>query len=246
MKIAHLSDLHLRHHLPGTAGIAERLSREMPDHLQQAVQRINAETPDLLIISGDLLDYPLEALNDPERLAQGEQDLHHIDEILAGLACHLALVHGNHDHPALVRTVFSHLPMAQTIAGHRILCFSDDEDIDHVPQRLGLSRQRFLDALADEASPPQIHVQHYVVWPQLNHDYPHTYGQGAWMRDQIVDSGRVRLVLSGHYHKGVPLFQVGQTSFAVVPAFAERPHPYWIYQIEGEEVTCSVRQLLDE
>ena len=67
--------------------------------------------------------------------------------------------------------------------------------------------------------------------------YPHTYGDGEWMRDMIVGSGNVRLVLSGHYHRGVPLFRVKDTFFATVPSFCEAPHPFWIYELNGENVT---------
>jgi 3',5'-cyclic-AMP phosphodiesterase len=236
MKIAHISDLHLRHHLPGTAEIESRRSREMPERFAAAIEEIVGEAVDLLVISGDLLDYPLDAMDDPAALAQGEADLRLIAQILEQVECPIALVHGNHDHPELVQRLFGHLPADQEVAGYRVLCFFDDEGADHVPQRQGADQQRFLAALADEGSLPQIHVQHYVVWPELNDDYPHTYGRGAELRDQIVESGRVRLVLSGHYHKGVPLFQEGETYFTTIRAFAEAPHPYAIYRIEGESV----------
>jgi DNA repair exonuclease SbcCD nuclease subunit len=234
MKIAHISDLHLRHHLPGSAEIAARRSREMPERFAAAINEISREAVDMLIITGDLLDYPLDAMHDPITLAQGEADLRLIAQILEQIDVPIALVHGNHDHPELVQRVFGHLPVDQEVAGHRVLCFFDNEGADHVPLRQGEDQQRFLAALADERSLPQIHVQHYIVWPELNDEYPHTYGQGAEMRDQIVESGRVRLVLSGHYHKGVPLFQQGQTYFTAVRAFTEEPHPYVIYQIAGD------------
>lgn len=246
MKVAHISDLHLRHHLAGTADIPIRRSREMPDLFAEAVRRIGEAAPDLLIITGDLVDYPLDALHDAETQRQGEADLRLIAEILQAVHCPIALVHGNHDHPALVQRVFGHLPPVQQVTGYRVVCFFDDEGADHHPRRLGASRQRFLDVLADADSPPQIHVQHYVVWPEHNEEYPHTYQEGEWLRDRIVESGRVRLVLGGHYHKGVPLFPMGQTYFAGAPAFAEHPHPYWIYTLEARQVTCHPHQLREE
>jgi DNA repair exonuclease SbcCD nuclease subunit len=246
MKLAHISDLHLRHHLAGTASIPTRHSREMPELFAEAVRRICDEAPDLLIVTGDLVDYPLDAMNDADVQRQGEADLRLIADILQAVDCPVALVHGNHDHPELVQRVFGHLPAVQHIADHQVVCFFDDEDNDHHPRRLGASQQRFLGVLADADSPPQIHVQHYVVWPQHNEDYPHTYWEGEWLRDQIVESGRVRLVLSGHFHTGITLFQIGQTYFAGVPAFTEHPHPYWIYTIEDGKVTCRKHQLREE
>lgn len=246
MKIAHISDLHLRHHLPGTATIPERLSREIPDRLGEAIEKIQAETPDLLVVSGDLLDYPLADLNDAETLAQGEKDLRLIDDLLQKVDCPISLVHGNHDHSVLVRSIFGYLPRERTCVDHRVICFYDGEDIDNVPRRLGGDRRRFEDALADEESPPQIHVQHYVVWPQIDEDYPYNYRDAVSLCDQIIRSGQVRLVLSGHYHPGIPLFQEANTYFATVPAFAEKPHPFWIYEVDEDGITCQEMQLLPE
>jgi Icc protein len=232
-RIVHISDLHLRHHLPGAASIPTRLSREMPELFAQAIERIAALSPDLLVLTGDLLDYPLDALADVETQSQARLDLALIADLLDELTCPLAVVYGNHDHPALFHEFFGHLPADRIAAGHRVVSFLDDEGEGNVPLRTGSERRRFTDVLADEASPPQIHVQHYVVWPERNEGYPHTYGDGAEMRDAIIAGGVVRLVLSGHYHRGVaPLFDKGVT-FVTVPAFCEFPHPFWVYDLSA-------------
>jgi hypothetical protein len=57
------------------------------------------------------------------------------------------------------------------------------------------------------------------------------------MRDAIIGAGHVRLVLSGHYHAGVPLFYEQGVWFATARAFTEAPHPYAIYDLEEEMVT---------
>jgi predicted MPP superfamily phosphohydrolase len=237
MRIAHISDLHLRHHLPGTASIATRLSRAMPDYFAQALTQIDALSPDLLVVTGDLIDYPLDALDDSLVQEQGRQDLELIAGLLADLPMPIAMVHGNHDHPALIRQVFGHLSNDQIVNGYRVLTFSDDEAPNHVPVRAGQEEARFLAALHDQTSLPQIHVQHYIIWPERNKEYPHTYGTGAKMRDAIIGAGHVRLVLSGHYHAGVPLFQDKGVWFATARAFTEAPHPYAIYDLEEEMVT---------
>ncbi|MCC9078950.1 metallophosphoesterase [Litorilinea aerophila] len=243
MKIAHISDLHLRHHLPGTADIPERRSRLMADYLQRAVQHLHAHNPDLLVLSGDLVDYPTDRLDDPATRAQGEADLRLIADILAPLPCPLVVVDGNHDHPELTRKVFGHLPLDQICRGYRVLAFWDAEGEGHVPHRTGAEWQRFQDALEDPDSPPQIHVQHYVIWPHLNGEYPYTYGEGDAMQAAIVASGRVRLVLSGHYHRGARPQMVDNTLFATVPAFSEFPHPFWIYELDGERFQHQTVQL---
>jgi hypothetical protein len=151
------------------------------------------------------------------------------------------VVGGNHDDPQgfadLFRAEAERFPDEQTVQDYRVLAFHDAEGENHVPARVGGEAARFGAALIAEDGLPQIHVQHYVVWPEHNEDYPHTYGTGAAMREAITAAGHVRLVLSGHYHKGVaPFFDKG-TWFAVAPAFGEAPHPFWVYDLDGDTLT---------
>src|SRR5688500_4709165 len=162
MRIAHISDLHLRHHLPGAASLATRLSRIMPQYFAMALSQIRALSPDLLVIAGDLLDYPLDALDDPIAIEQGRQDLEIIAQLLAELPMPLAMVHGNHDHPQLIQQIFGHIPNDQVVNGYRILTFSDDEGANHVPVRTAQEQARFWAALQEASSLPQVHVQHYI------------------------------------------------------------------------------------
>src|SRR5215203_2920502 len=101
MRIAHISDLHLRHHLPGTAYHADRLSRVMPEMFALALDQIRALNPDLLVVSGDLIDYPMDQLDDPLAQQQGSRDYELIADLLADLPFPIVLVRGNHDHPRL-------------------------------------------------------------------------------------------------------------------------------------------------
>jgi len=245
LRIAHLTDTHFRHHLPGTSSAAEQLSRAVPQLLERAMVRIRGEEPDLLVVSGDLLDFPFDAIDSPAVLELAERDLRMMASILAQAGCPYVVVQGNHDVPALVRRVFGHLSSDQVIAGYRVLCFNDHQAEDLYPERLGRERDRFLSALSDVSSPPQIHVQHYLIWPRRNASYPYTYREAGFLLDTIVQSGLVRLVLSGHYHAGIPLTRVGGTCFATVPAFAEAPHPYWIYDLDERQVSYRTRQIAE-
>ena len=100
MKIAHISDFHLRHHLAG-----ENI-RCGPDLIAEGARHIAAHSPDLVAVTGDLVDYPLDALDDPDTVALGEKDLHLVRECFDSLSCPVAYVHGNHDHPTSFRRVF--------------------------------------------------------------------------------------------------------------------------------------------
>ena len=226
MKIAHVSDFHLRHHLPGTSTISRRLSRHMPDLISQAVERIRAESPDLAVVTGDLVDHPFYGMRDCQLVALGEKDLCLVRECFAPLTCPVAFLYGNHDHPESFHRVYGDLPAEFEVAGHRVLIFFDDEVDDHFPQRMGAQRERFLAALNDDDPRPQIHLQHYLVAPVRARGYPHAYREAESLRAALVADSRVRLVLCGHYHKGDRLFNEGHVYFGNAPAFGEPPHPF--------------------
>lgn len=218
----------------------------MPTLLKLALDQITLHSPDLLVVSGDLLDYPFDGFDDPGTQQQGRADLELVADLLATTELPLAVVHGNHDQPALFEAVFGHFPLIQPIDDYAIHCFRDDEGPDHVPVRQGASQQHFQTALAEDDSPPQVHIQHYIVWPERNEAYPHTYGQGAAMRDAIIGSGNVRLVLSGHYHPGVPLFCDKGVYFAVAEALCEAPHPFYLYDLAADGTVTQHRFTLGQ
>ncbi|MDE2888853.1 MAG: HAD-IIIA family hydrolase [Gemmatimonadota bacterium] len=233
MKIAHISDFHLRHHLPGTSTIPRRLSRHMPDLISQAVDRIRRESPDLVVVTGDLVDHPFYGMHDAELIALSEKDLRLVRECFAPLTCPVAFLYGNHDHPEAFHRVYGDLPADFHVAGHRVLLFFDDEVDANFPQRMGAQRERFIAAMNDDDASPQIHLQHYLVTPQRTGGYPHAYREAGSIKKALLADSRVRLVLSGHYHKGDSLFREGHVHIANAPAFGEPPHPFRIYDLSG-------------
>ncbi len=245
MRIAHISDLHARRAVPGTSQITRRLSRRSHEMLQKAVDAIRSQEPDLIAVTGDLLDFPFYGFDDPWLKERAEDDLRLIADILDGLPCPKVVIGGNHDHPDAVEEVFGRLSKDFTIAGHRVLTFDDDEAVGNQPQRLDQQRRRFLEALDNPGPLPQIHKQHYVVWPELNEGYPHSYTEAASLRDAIVESGAVRLVLCGHYHTGMPPLVKGDVNFAIAPAFCDAPHPYIIYHITDDAITATEQTASD-
>jgi len=245
MSIAHITDLHLRWHLPGTAAIPARLSRRMPELLARAMNMISADSPDLVVLTGDLLDFPTDGLADEEMLAAAAEDLDLIKHIIDGAACPYAVVAGNHDPFALLQEIFAACPADRIVSDHRVISFFDEEVTDNVPERRDDQRARFLAALKNP-SPPQVHVQHYLVWPVNNEGYPHSYRDAEDMHAAIIGSARVQLVLSGHYHPGIEPIREGETIFATAPAFCEAPHRYWLYELAGDELAFQERRLREE
>ncbi len=58
-------------------------------------------------------------------------------------------------------------------------------------------------------------------------------------------SGRVRLVLSGHYHGGYNLFEEEGVAFSTATAFCEFPHAYRTYDVDETGIAERVYTLAD-
>ena len=143
MKIAHISDFHLRHHLPGTSTISRRLSRHMPELITQAVGRIRGESPDLVVVTGDLADHPFYGMHDEELIALGEKDLRLIRECFAPLTCPVAWLYGNHDHPSPSTVFTATFPRISTLPGIAFCCFSTMKWKTTFPSAWGSSANAF-------------------------------------------------------------------------------------------------------
>jgi predicted MPP superfamily phosphohydrolase len=236
VRIIHLTDPHLRHHLPGTSSVSGRESRLMPAVLERAVALCHKIHPDLGVFSGDLVDVPAELAEDPDTQVLAQQDYHLVCGLLEGVAIPWVVLPGNHDLAGQVRGTFVS-SKDRVVGGLRVLAFDDQERADHVPERVGAERRRLVDALLDEDNRPQVHVQHYVVSPRLDAGYPHTYADGGSMTDMITAGSRVCLVLSGHYHPGMAPFQVSKTWFSVAPALCVAPFPVLVYELDASGLT---------
>lgn len=220
--------------------------------LAEAVQRLGSAGVDVVVVTGDLVDHPLDVPDSADSLRQGRADLELVGAALGKLDCPWMVLPGNHDHDQLFAEVFGHASLDVDVAGTRLLSFHDwdryltpaeatpvapvpDNVPDNVPRRLGDARRRLLAALADGDPRPQVHLQHYVITPRRDDGWPHTYQDGEQLRDMLGADPRVRLVLSGHYHPGVESFRpAGDNTgpwFCVAPAFCQVPHPYLIHEL---------------
>jgi hypothetical protein len=203
----------------------------MPDILARAVARVQGLELDLGVLSGDLVDVPddPDKYQDTHRLAW--QDLQLTQGILERTSFPWVVLPGNHDLFDQVRQLYPR-DADPVLAGYRVLTFDDLERADHVPERTGAERVRLEDAMRATDGMPQIHVQHYVVQPRLDSGYPHTYADGEALADRLSRSGRVALVLSGHYHPGVVPFRLGETWYSVAPALCVPPFPLMVYDLD--------------
>lgn len=245
MRLAHLTDLHARRHLPGTSRLVQRRSRLAPDLFAEALDLCRRRGADAVAVTGDLLDVPDYILSGDDYYnyrrdlfeQETEADYRLLRHLLDQSGLPWVALPGNHDWIAVMSRVFGDRPLTMDVGGYRLVSFWDRDHDAHVPRRLDRERTLWESALADEASPPQVHLQHYVITPELNQGWPHTYFEGEHLRRRMVESGRVVLSLSGHYHHGTALIEDGPCRFATTPAFGEFPHPVRFFDLVGGQVT---------
>lgn len=243
--LAQITDLHARRNIPGDSRSQKVRSREVLDLLPEALALCKERGVQFIAITGDLVDVPFCYLQPSEApidtggewVTSALADYKLIRDALDDCGIPYTVLPGNHDHYGLVFESFEVQPAAIDIPeGYRIIRFCDREGHDHIPRRIGMERNRWKRLIADENSLPQIHLQHFVLTPDLNEIYPHTYKDGADLAEETGESGRVVLALSGHYHFGTQTTKVGPTFFSNARAFSEAPHPVHFYKIENFEV----------
>lgn len=249
MRLLHLSDLHLRLTQYGTADKPERLSRKVPELLQRLGAAMSRIAPDVIAITGDLLDVPKPLLRGEirdealrrEMISAAVEDYIFVRRWLEQSARPFVVLPGNHDLFQPFYQVFAGQPMDMTIGRIRLLSFHDWEQAGNIPYRLNAQRELFDRSMSDDDRSPQIHLQHYLTQPFLEKDYPYNYADAAEMAAKIQQSRRVIGVFAGHYHEGALLKHESGVCYSVVPGFCIAPHPYRIVDID-ENVTLSVRE----
>ena len=148
LRLAQITDLHLRWHQPGTSPSFKRRSRLMPELLAEAIEQIKALDVDLLALTGDVLDVPDYVIANDEWiahdraqwLAEAEQDYQMIRGLLDASGLTYRVLPGNHDNQPAMALVFGDQSRTFDVAGHRVVCFWDREGEYHVPRRLGRER----------------------------------------------------------------------------------------------------------
>lgn len=241
LRLAHLTDLHLRESLPGTSPVCLRRSRGGLQRLAQALNQIVSSGAHCIAITGDLLDVP-EFLTDgmPPGFTMPAQeswsglaaeDYRAIRTLLDQTGLPYCVLPGNHDCGPTMAEVFRPAPYLDC-QGYRLAAFWDYEGRDHVPRRFAPARFLFEELMSDKNSPPQIHLQHYLLHPVPSSSYPFAYAEYASLRAAMERCARLRLVLSGHFHEGTGLAKIGDADYCVGTAFCEYPYRWRMLEID--------------
>lgn len=211
--------------------------------LRQLVRRLSEEfKPDLLVVTGDLVDVPF-YLIDQIRLGQARAELVErmatdyllVKACLDGASIPYVVLPGNHDYPPALHKAFPDPRISYEFSGLRLASYPfDAEGPNSVPTR---NYANYTDQ--EHGKNAQVHLQHYVITPELNEEYPHTYDNADEILARNAESSSL-LSLSGHYHPGAGPAQVKDTTYVVGSAFSDPPHPWYLYDIDLK--TGSVQQ----
>lgn len=247
LRILHLTDLHMRQALAGTANQPERLSRDIPKLLECLGNRLSEWTPDVIVATGDLLDVPDEVVDKSlsekapdayaEAVEQATLDYRWMHDWLESTALDWVVIPGNHDHRAAFVNVFSTASPDMMRGGWRFIGFDDALDGHRTPVRLNAEQRRFDAALSGEDDwTPQIHLQHYILRPRLYRRTAYSYQGDAELAARVDRNPRVRAVLSGHYHPGAYARSANDVTYSTGPAFCETPNPFRILELDAGRV----------
>jgi Icc protein len=194
--IAQISDLHIKR--PGE--LAYRRV-DTAAALRRCIETLNRFTPrpDLVVISGDLVDTPLAAEYD------------HLKELLAPLEIQFAAIPGNHDSRELMRTALPGLGYAQTHGALNSVRKVGDADIvlldSSVPGaahgELDAESLAWLDAIlgASETRPALLFLHHPPFITGITHMDVQNLRNATDLATLIRKHPRARLVAAGHVHR---------------------------------------------
>ncbi|MBL4720410.1 MAG: metallophosphoesterase [Alphaproteobacteria bacterium] len=240
-RILHFTDAHLRWNQPGSADNPARLSREMPSILARLADQIPKLRPDAIVMTGDLLDVPNDVLvgaPDDGRAMDAwrceiDADFQIFKDWFERTGVPWLAVPGNHDDEDAFRRVFGEPPIYTDIAGLRFFTYWDELGPDRQPHRSGARQSLFEAALtAPEHDLPQVHLQHYMIDPPTRaRGWNYEYRNAAQMKRELDRSGRVRAILSGHYHPGSLAHGEDGLIHSLPPAFSESPHFFRLYDV---------------
>jgi Icc-related predicted phosphoesterase len=242
VRLAQITDMHLPFFIDGDAASRAERQREY-EVFEQTVFKA-AAAADIIVLTGDFLNINWDELESvanevtPTSLIKPALDSYlKFKNVLDESSLPYLVLPGNHDHESAFFKVFDQGRNCIEVQGYTVVRFCDREGPHHVPWRKDEELKRFIYFLKDTAKTRQIHVQHFLLSQAPDDDYPYSYGDYDKLQQKIIDSHKVVLALSGHYHKGTGLIEKQGSLFTVGPASCEPEKCFRIYNFHDKKVT---------
>ena len=238
MKIGFLTDLHFRNAVPGTSSIEKRHCRQMGDQLRRNLALLKDEGVDLIVCGGDLIDEP----DHPQVL----KDLAELRQIFDESGVPSLVIPGNHDpHPADFYKIFKQPDPVLRIDDIELITFFEDVPLTGAQdsERQDLPGMEKLLAKSPSGVRYTVMLQHYIIHPQIDAEYPYNYRNFSGIRAIMERSGRRIFSLSGHYHRGFDLIEKNGVNYFCGKAMCQGPFSCYTIDLSGNEI--EVKQFQD-
>ena len=236
LKLLALSDLHYSSAQESSPAHPRRQSGWGRELLRRAIEDArNRGGFDAIAILGDLID------DAAAPCAAG--DLAGLKEELTKAAggVPVIVIPGNHDQGESVAEAFATTCQPIACGGYRILPIIDQYAAGDLCIRGQASRDR-LAQLAAAGGGPIVVLQHNPMNPAIVSDYPYMLCNRAEVMADY-QAHRVLLSISGHYHAGQELSDVGGVKYLTLPALCEEPFRYALVELAGRAVRTELRGL---
>ena len=208
----------------------------MGDQLRRNLARLKDEGADLIVCGGDLVDDP----GHP----QAEKDLAELRQIFDDAGLPTLIIPGNHDpHPADFYKIFKQPGPVFRIDDIEMITFYEDVPLTGAEdsERQDLPGMEKLLAKSSHGVRYTVMVQHYIIHPQIDAEYPYNYRNYFEIQAIMEQSGRRIFSLSGHYHRGFDLTVKNGVSYFCGKAMCQAPFPCYTIDLSGDEI--EVKQL---
>lgn len=206
---------------------------------QKAVERLNKTIkPDVTVLGGDLIENPDSPL--------AKSLLGKLQEVASSLESKVIAIAGNHDPDVnTFYEIFDRPEDYLDIGGIRLIPFLDKQEPEYNASRNKTDLQR-MEKLSSSFSGPIVYLQHVPIFPPGTSDCQDVYLNVEEILEVIRSLENTTLSVSGHFHRGVDLFNEGKDWFVVVPALYEIPFRFLSIKINDQGKISSRLETLGE
>ena len=213
IRIGHITDLHFRHHIPGSSHKHKNRSREVPIILKKALNKLKKETVDILVITGDVVDTPgillkhsnyyMDVSAPFRRMVR--KDYLTIRSLLDKSGIPWIVIPGNKDEPELFAEIWGDQPLVRDVRGYRFVSFHDRQWDSSQPRRFDRERLLMEEVLGRirTALPRSIcSISSALLREQIK--IKHVYKEAENIRKSLQGIGQGNtLSVRAHYHPGI-------------------------------------------